>query len=332
MNISDLNTLVQLFATIYITIAVDIQFCQRFWSQGYYRTVTNNINKYGFSNSYKIQEELKNNIKIRANQLESASRRRGSFMFLFCLTLLIYNAFEYPQTKSCVHIFIYALSCSFVMAFSSCLLKQWYLLIILSILSSGFLLFVPCLGFVISHCSSLDQYLSLGVTKTLIIILLLTPVIWQLHSNWLHSVVYQKYLVENLNKIVIDYSTAIEAMRLRKPDTIPSAYENTLARMTVQNVRGMDLQLTEINKTFNELLVKACEQPRLTILLKYIFKDVEDIKQIKKSEFRNLPDAHQSVVDNPSDITENNVSSNSFSVDKKRNTDSFCSSHRKTKK
>ncbi len=51
---NELDTITQLFAAIYVTLAVDIQFFQRFWSQTYYRTVTKIVAKYNFSKSTKL--------------------------------------------------------------------------------------------------------------------------------------------------------------------------------------------------------------------------------------------------------------------------------------
>lgn len=101
---NDLDTITQLFAAIYITLAVDIQFFQRFWSQTYYHTVTKIIDKYNFNKSSKLQQELLSDIKQQATSWETSSRKRGILMFGFCLAVLIYATFETPTGSNDTYI------------------------------------------------------------------------------------------------------------------------------------------------------------------------------------------------------------------------------------
>ena len=126
---NDLDTITQLFAAIYITLAVDIQFFQRFWSQTYYRTVTEIIDKYNFNKSTKLQQKLLSDIRKQAISWETSSRKRGILMFCYCLIVLIYATFETPTDSDGTHEYIRVILFSFftfiVALFSHKLLNSW---------------------------------------------------------------------------------------------------------------------------------------------------------------------------------------------------------------
>lgn len=87
--IQDIDTIVQLFAAIYLTLSIDVQFIQRFWSQSYLRTIDDIIDNYKFWSNAKAKDDFMSQITQDASGLEDSSRQRGAFMFVFCLVILI---------------------------------------------------------------------------------------------------------------------------------------------------------------------------------------------------------------------------------------------------
>jgi len=90
----NLNTFIQYLAALYFTICIDGAFFRRFWSPDYYKLVTENIGKYRFQQSTMLKDKLNKAIREHADKIEDHSVKRGVFMLLFCVFLLIYNAFE----------------------------------------------------------------------------------------------------------------------------------------------------------------------------------------------------------------------------------------------
>ena len=92
--ISDLNTFVQYFAALYFTICIDSVVTRRFWSPDYYKLVIKTIEMYDFKQSKNIRYNLYNQIKNTATALKDKSMKRGVFMLLLCVSIMLYSAFE----------------------------------------------------------------------------------------------------------------------------------------------------------------------------------------------------------------------------------------------
>lgn len=299
---SDLNTITQLFAAIYMTLAVDIQFFQRFWSQTYYRTVTKIITKYSFSKSTKLQQELLSDIKQQATTLETSSRKRGILMFCFCLTVLIYASFETPTDSDDTHGYIRMIFLSFftfiVFWFSRKLLSSWiFSLITIVILLC--LLFIPYQETFIKHFPHAIAIINVRLSKIIVICILVIPISWQIFSNWLYSTVYTKYLVKLLNKEAADYNAAIIAKREKDSSKLPESYKSVMASLYISGETNEDVQITEINNKLSQGLKEACKYPSFCTLLKSISQKGEDISPINEEELRDKLNYNEPVNDRP---------------------------------
>ena len=290
--ISDLDTIVQLFAAIYTTLAIDIQFFQRFWSQAYYHTVTQIVKEYGFCNSSKHQNAFEIHIKENADLLEKNSRKRGVFMFLFCLILLIYSAFE--ESEDYLHISFFSIFSLLIVPFCHYLLKKWnYIILLLLVLL--FILIIPYQTSLEGYIPIIKNLSNVTFTKTIIIVTLIYPITWQLFSNWLYSIIYQKYLVEILNKEADDYQAAFKAISSGKRELLPDTYESTIVSIHFQDDNSADMPITELNKTLDNRLKEACKQPHFMTLIRYIRKKANEIKPIKDDDLL-VKDINNSVV------------------------------------
>lgn len=297
---NDLDTITQLFAAIYITLAVDIQFFQRFWSQTYYRTVTKIIAKYNFNKSTKLQQELLSDIKQQATSLESSSRKRGILMFCFCLIVLIYVIFETPTDSDDAHIQVTLFSFfTFIVAFfCHRLLTSW----MGSLITGGLLLcvlLIPYQGIFVKYLPNVLNVINAEFAKIIIICTLGIPILWQLFSNWLYSTVYTKYLVKLLNKEAIDYKTTIIAKRERDSSKLPESYKSVMASLQISGETNEDVQITEINNVLNQRLKEACKYPSFCSLLKSISQKEEDISPIDEEELKDRLNYNEPVNDRP---------------------------------
>ena len=299
---NDLNTITQLFAAIYVTLAVDIQFFQRFWSQTYYRTVTKIVAKYNFSKSTKLQKELLSDIKQQATTWETSSRKRGILMFCYCLIVLIYATFETPTDSDGIPEYIQVILFSFftfiAALFSHKLLSSW----LSSLIIGGLLLCLLLISYqetFIKHFPNALNIANIELTKIIIICTLGTPILWQLFSNWLYSTIYTKYLVKLLNKEADDYKATIIAKRERDSSKLPESYKSVMASLQISGETDEDIQITEINNVLNQRLKDACKYPSFFTLLKNICQKGEDISPIDDDELRGRLNYNEPVTNRP---------------------------------
>lgn len=295
----DLNTLSQLFAAIYITLAVDIQFFQRFWSQAYYHTVTDLISKYKFKNSTRLQDELTLDIKSQASTWEASSRKRGVLMFGFCFAVLVYASFEMPVGLGYSLEYIRLIPFSFftlvVALCSHKLLKSWLTAIITGIVLLCLLSF-PYQEHLASAFPQVTSCIVIEHAKIIVICTLGLPILWQLFSNWLYSNVYKRYLIELLNKEANDYNATLTAMKEKDSQKLPSAYMGVMASLQISKETNDDIQITEINKVLSNRLKYACKYPNFRTLLKYIPKKEIDITPINDEGLKDRLDFNEPVI------------------------------------
>lgn len=310
---NDLNTITQLFAAIYVTLAVDIQFFQRFWSQTYYRTVTKIVAKYNFSKSTKLQKELLSDIKQQATTWETSSRKRGILMFCFCLVVIIYASFETPTDSEKAYGYVRMILFSFctliAVLFSHKLLNSWRYSLITGLILLCLLL-LPYKAIFSKFFSNAQNIIDIEFTKIIIICTLGIPILWQLFSNWLYSTVYTKYLVKLLNKEASDYKATIIAKRERDSSKLPESYKSVMASFQISGETDEDVQITGINNVLNQRLKEACKYPSFFTLSKNISQKVEDILPIDDEELRgrlnyNEPVNNRPPTNNPSNPSQN---------------------------
>lgn len=299
---NDLDTITQLFAAIYITLAVDIQFFQRFWSQTYYRTVTKIIVRYNFSKSTKLQQELLSDIKQQATTLEASSRKRGILMFCFCFMVLICASFENladsDNTYGYIRMILFSFFTFIVALFCHKLLSSWKGLLITGVILLCLLL-IPYQETFIKHFPNTINIINVEFTKVIIICTLSIPILWQLFSNWLYSTVYTKYLVKLLNKEAGDYKATIMAKREKDKSKLPNSYIDVIASLQISGETNEDVQITEINNVLSQRLKEACKYPSFCALLKNISQKGEDISPINEEELKDRLNYNEPVNNRP---------------------------------
>lgn len=78
--LSDLNTIVQFFSALYVTIAIDNMMFNRFWTPDVFAVVENALKKFDFALSTPKQQELLNVIKNRSVEID---KRISHFIWWF---------------------------------------------------------------------------------------------------------------------------------------------------------------------------------------------------------------------------------------------------------
>lgn len=295
--ISGLSTYVQFLSAIYLTICLDNMIGRRFWSPNYYALVTDELSIFKHSISSPKQAQLEAQIKDKAEQLDSKSRKRGCLMLFYCILLMFYNSFEqdyYTTLPTETDLLSYYFPFGLLLLISLILpflygriFKRWlYLLLTILVLIS---IFVCCL--ITKNCYQLpDNFDFLKYTKWTIAIVLPLPIVYQLYVNWLYSTAYLCHLKWEIRDEYEKYQQSKAAYKQKKKEMADESYYQ--AFMNLLDSNNPDNILTELNKTLYEHLEKRCTPPSAYKLFKSwknkSDKPLPDIPQIEDQE-ENLP-------------------------------------------
>ena len=206
--ISNLSSLIQLFAAIYLTMCFEDTFLSRFWTQNPFNKINETLEQSHLLDDVGLI--LKDRAKSLQESFEKRMRKRGTFMFLVTVFLLFVIGFE---KGIATHTGYLGLSCSYILfaiatvAIFICdrrLMKEWGVGYRNTLIFLGFYTLMiivvplfPCYGpFRMQFCFLLKL-----IAKLSIIFAIVFPVVWSLYVNWLYSNYYLKYVISELEGV-----------------------------------------------------------------------------------------------------------------------------------
>lgn len=89
--ISDFSSFVEFFAAIYVTMAVNNDFCSNFWTPKYYEEMKSLLNVYNFNGSSSIHDKLLLQIKEKYDVVQNNAHHRGFILLVLCGFLLDFH-------------------------------------------------------------------------------------------------------------------------------------------------------------------------------------------------------------------------------------------------
>lgn len=277
---SDLNTIVQFLAAIYVTITIDNLMFKRFWTPDIYLIVESELSHFDFALSTPKRRSLLDSIKRKANTIDSQSRKRGAYFVLLCISLLILFSFEEYITEKVKAIFYLSLFVSICIAFLLYILgifcwNRWRSIFVsYSTIVVIFLIIILALPNV-EHLNCLllwsKEYSShlLLLDKILTLILLTFPLVLRLYINWVNSFVYVTYLNCKLRDEFTAYKTTKDAIKNKNKEGCDSRYDDVYKQAYYSNTEdSVDTGL--INKVVDNL-VDICKPLNTVALIRYRF-------------------------------------------------------------
>jgi len=288
--ISDLNTYIQYLAALYFTICIDGAFFRRFWSPDYYKLVTDTIGHYKFQQSQILKDKLDKAIREQANLLQDRSVKRGVFMLVVCIFILVYSAFElnYQNDASrCMEWF--PLLCGTEWVTLSVILSAYFLVrwrwvggnIAIAI---AIFLLMKFVGVVTTENNSSFSWVC--YLKVYLVVFLIAPIVYQVYINWLYSQAYVQHLVSELNSEYEKYLKTNKGIRNKDKSLADECYLKVFADSYFDN-NGQDVVITNFNQAVLKRLINACKPPKAYVLVKkwFAIKECEDYEEkIKKME------------------------------------------------
>lgn len=100
--ISNFSSFVEFFAAIYVTMAVNNDFCSNFWTPKYYKEMDSLLKEYNFSGSSFIQDRLMDEIKHKYEIVQNLAHYRGFINLILCIYYLIFMGFENDSNSTLI--------------------------------------------------------------------------------------------------------------------------------------------------------------------------------------------------------------------------------------
>ena len=282
----DLGIFIQFLAAIYVTISWDNLMFHRFWSPDYYTLVNRQLSVISKEFSSNKLGQLRNQIKEKEGFLESKSRKRGVFMLLLSLTMMVYIGFENPlpvnyssidlQIHNLPIVVLFILS-GVILITSHWTLHTWKNTIVCFLVI--LILFIVSLY----YCSDIplikDAWNPCYYAKPMMVVVFILPILYQLYVNWLYSKAYVVYLHIAITEEKESYLSSKKGIDEGKEELISENYNKVIKKLYVQNIKG-DKALTTINEFLFDQLKDVCSPPTPYTLLRTWWKNREvDVTQ-----------------------------------------------------
>lgn len=97
--IASFSSLIEFFAAVYVTMAINSDICENFWTPQYYKEMDSLLRTYKFSTSSVSNSELINSVKSTYEKIQGYAKRKGAIMLFFCILTLVYIGFENDTTN-----------------------------------------------------------------------------------------------------------------------------------------------------------------------------------------------------------------------------------------
>lgn len=225
--ISNFSSFVEFFAAIYVTMAVNNDFCSNFWTPKYYKEMDMLLKKYDFSGSSSIHDSLMDKIKHKYENVQNRAHYRGFIVLMLCVIYLIFMGYEDETNRMSVQHYVPILSSTMLVGltliFSKPILKNWRRTIICVI----FYVFVYVF-FNFVHLDLLETHkltIAFFYYKSLLLVtIILLPIVHQLYIYWLYSSVYKGYLKHHVSKEYERYKVSMLGIKTKDKTKVDEIY------------------------------------------------------------------------------------------------------------
>lgn len=254
--ISDFSSFVEFFAAIYVTMAVNNDFCSNFWTPKYYEEMTSLLQVYNFNGSSSIHDKLLGQIKAKYNIVQNKAHHRGFILLVLCVFYLIFMGFENEENAHIVAHYvpiIYStLLVGIVLTISNLIFKNWRAVILFVLLCVSFYLVLK-----IWDCDAISNHsLSLflfGYKCHIMIGIILIPIAYQIYVYWLYSSIYKGYLKKRVSVEYDRFHVSMEGIKNKEKNKVDKIYLDIWTDTKFNS--GEDSTLTPFYEELNKQLL-----------------------------------------------------------------------------
>lgn len=303
-----LNTLIQLFAAIYVTITFDDLLFRRFWTANKYQMVVSNFNSYQFQLSTPRTNEILQQVKVSTTREEYVSRLRGGYMLLACISFLLFNVF-YDTSDLLMtggEITLFAMVVYHIMAIL--VLEFWggRLFWMVLIFTGSIVIYVLVSILETQVNEVIGPIISEYLLKWLIVALVMCPVFMRLFALWLYSNIYIDRLRYCTDVEYKNYTSSLKAVETHDRSLLHESYKGALIdsffeSLSTQSTSSQDVCLGPLAQHLADHLRKIYSPPsKMALLLfglkHFISKGANDKVDISKSSIFQFNSSDKTVL------------------------------------
>lgn len=254
--ISDFSSFVEFFAAIYVTMAVNNDFCSNFWTPKYYEEMKSLLNVYKFNGSSSIHDKLLAQIKEKYNIVQNNAHHRGFILLVLCVFYLIFMGFENEKNSLDVAHYVPIMYCTLfvgiILTISNFVFKNWRYVILFVILCVATYITLKVLNSdaISQHPISLFLY---EYKRHIMIGIIIFPIVYQIYVYWLYSSIYKGYLKE---KVAVEYErfhTSMNGIENKEKSKVDKIYLDIWTDTKFNS--GEDTTLTPFYEELNKQLL-----------------------------------------------------------------------------
>lgn len=283
--ISSFSSFVEFFAAIYVTMAINNDFCSNFWTPQYYKEMESLLDTYDFSGSSSIHDKLMGEIKAKYEMMQNHAHFRGFILLTLCVFLLMFMGYENESDSGSVRHYVPLLYSmvfvGFIVLFSSILLVKWKWTVLCV---CAYLLFYSVLKFgdwdvVANNCLSifLFEYKCLLLIGVIII-----PIVYQIFVYWLHSSIYKGYLKHHVSLEYNRFKNSMAGIKARDKSRVDEIYMKAWSEEAF--VSSGDPTLTCLYSVLNKQLLIIASPSYYKLLSSWVKFHINKISPKLKKE------------------------------------------------
>lgn len=273
--LTNISSLIQLFAAIYLTMCLDNLFFNRFWARDYSEIIEKEFKKIKHVPDEALKPSI-NRVKDAAEDEEKRMRRLGTFMFIMTSFLLIFIGFEngiiaYTGSQGLAYSYVF-LSVMMLLfyGFDRYLMDRWLkvygVIIVLLLVFCGLVFLLPSLRFYDSFRDEFSHFWRVAA-KTSVVVAIIIPVMWQLFRNWVYARFYLSHILAQVEAEVGKFNNAISFDSEKQSiHSIKASYQDLAVKVATS--RGTDARITDLSDGFMAELSLLDYSPTLIPLLK----------------------------------------------------------------
>ena len=262
--LQNFTSLLEVFTAIYVSMFLD-DILKNIWTPDYKKKINQLIEEMKISPVSFFVTKINKNIDDNAKNINLSMKRKATFLFVFCVSLLLLAGLDpksitSPQSEYMIIVILCVITFIVVvlgkwffkkLAMEVCCILFYCVIFVLLIYTD----LVTCLANV--AWLKIDNY-PLALFSMLTV--LSWPILYQLFLIWVSSSLYKGYLKEKISKEAYIYGKAYLAYKLKDMAALPIEYEMVAKDfLKLQPNDGEDTSMESLNSIFVRRLEIICE-------------------------------------------------------------------------
>lgn len=286
--ISNFSSFVEFFAAIYVTMAVNNDFCSNFWTPKYYKEMDSLLKEYDFSGSSFIQDHLMDEIKHKYEIVQNRAHYRGFIVLILCIYYLIFMGFENDSNSISIQHYVPILSCTLLVTItlicSKYILRNWRWTIGCVLVYASIYITLKIVQ--LSFFESNEICIFIFNNKCILLVaIILLPIIHQLYIYWIFSSIYKGYLKYHVAEEYERYKKSMLGIRNKDKSLVDDIYLEAWTDLKFRT--NEDPTLTSFYQVLNNQLLSVASPTHWQLLISWFKYHINTLKNKCKDDSLN---------------------------------------------